>query len=97
MLYKASARTPAAFNDIAPLAHPDSTAVIRVDYANTVNSSAGFLVSLRAIDYEGSETFCDGTGNCATRDVTLNAAPGFDGLTGLGSAGRKFLSTLSKF
>ena len=33
VLYKASTRTPAAFNDIRPPAQPDSAAVIRVDYA----------------------------------------------------------------
>ena len=96
-LYKASIRTPAAFRDILPPANPDSAAVIRVDYANTVDPSDGYLVSLRAINYAGPETYCDGTGNCATRDVTLTTAPGFDGLTGLGSVGRKFIATLSKF
>jgi hypothetical protein len=71
--------------------------VIRVDYINGVNASNGFVMSLRAIDYEGPETFCDGTGNCATRNVTVNAAAGFDSLTGLGSIGSKFLADISKF
>jgi subtilase family serine protease len=97
VLYKAYTETPSAFNDIVPPADPDSTAVIRVDYANTVDPTSGYVVSLRAIDYAGPETYCDATGNCATRDVTLTAAPGFDGLTGLGSAGKKFITTLSKF
>ncbi len=97
VLYKAFTRTPSAFNDIVPPANPNATAVIRVDFANTVNKNNGFLVSLRAIDYQGPETFCDGTGNCATRNVTLSAAPGFDSLTGLGSIGPDFISTLSKF
>ncbi|HBW20070.1 MAG TPA: hypothetical protein DEH11_14220, partial [Actinobacteria bacterium] len=89
--------TPAAFNDILPPANPDSAAVIRVDYANTVDSSDGYIVSLRVINYAGPETYCDGTGNCATRDVTLTTAPGFDGMTGLGSVGRRFIATLSRF
>ena len=97
VLYKVEKQTPSAFNDIMPPAHPDSTAVVRVDFANTVNTKDGFLVSVRAIDYEGPETFCDGTGNCATRPVTNSAGPGFDGLTGLGSVGTNFLHTLSKF
>ncbi len=96
VLYKASSH-PGAFNDIVPPASPDSTAVIRVDYVNTVDSSNGYFVSLRAIDYEGPETYCDGTGNCATREVTLTTAPGFDSLTGLGSAGRRFIPILSRF
>jgi subtilase family serine protease len=96
VLYKASA-VKSTYNDIVPPANPDATAVIRVDYANTVDASNGFAVSLRAIDYQGPETFCDGTGNCATRPVTLSPAAGFDSLTGLGTAGPKFLSELAKF
>ena len=45
-LYKAYSEYPTAFSDIVPPASPDSAAVIRVDYANTVNSSSGYLVSL---------------------------------------------------
>jgi subtilase family serine protease len=97
VLYKAYTATPSAFNDILAPANPDSAAVIRVDYANTVDASAGYVVSLRAINYEGPETYCDATGNCATRNVSLTTAPGFDSMTGLGSVGRTFISTLSKY
>jgi subtilase family serine protease len=97
VLYKAFKSTPSAFNDIVPPASPNATAVIRVDFANTVDATSGYAVSLRAIDYQGPETYCDGTGNCATRPVTLTPAPGFDSLTGLGSIGASFVSTLSKF
>jgi subtilase family serine protease len=96
-LYKAYTATPAAFNDILPPANPDSAAVIRVDYVNETDASNGYFVSLRSINYAGPETFCDPTGNCATRDVTLTTAPGFDSLTGLGSVGSKFITTLSKY
>jgi subtilase family serine protease len=96
-LYKAYAQTPGAFNDIVAPATPLSTAVLRVDYANTQNNQAGYVVSLRAIDYEGPETYCDGTGNCATRNVTLSAGKGFDSLTGLGTTSPEFVSVLSKF
>ncbi len=71
--------------------------MIRVDFANTVDNTDGFNISLRAINYAGPETYCDGTGNCATRNVTLTTAPGFDGLTGLGTISSKFIATLSKF
>jgi hypothetical protein len=64
---------------------------------NTINSSDGFLISARSINYAGPETFCDGTGNCATRNVTLTAGHGFDGLTGIGSVGRTFIRTMSRF
>ncbi len=97
ILYKADTRTPAAFNDILPPPQPLSTAVIRVDYANTVNSSAGFVVSLRVIDYQGPETYCDATGNCATRNVTLTTAPKFDSMTGIGSVGSRFIQLISKY
>ena len=76
VLYKADKQTPSVFNDILATTSPNSTAVIRVDYANTVNSSDGFLVSLRAIDYQGPETYCDGTGNCATRNVIPSTLAG---------------------
>jgi hypothetical protein len=51
-LHAVELQHPAAFNDIVPAANPDATAVIRVDYANTVNKSSGYVVSLRAIDYQ---------------------------------------------
>lgn len=74
-----------------------TAAVVRVDFANTVNPADGFLVSARAINYAGPETFCDSTGNCATRNVTLTAGRGFDGLTGIGSVGKTFIRTMSRF
>jgi subtilase family serine protease len=96
-LYKASTRTPSAFRDILPPANPNSAAVVRVDFANTINPFNGFVVSARAINYAGPETYCDATGNCATRNVTLTAGRGFDGLTGIGSVGRTFINTMSRF
>jgi subtilase family serine protease len=96
-LYKAYAATPSAFNDINAPSNPDTAYVIRVDFANTQNKSDGYVVSLRAINYAGPETYCDGTGNCETREVTLTTAPGFDSMTGLGSIGASFVKTLSKY
>ena len=97
VLYQAYRHTPAAFTDIVRPAHPARTAVIRVDYANLVDPTAGYNISLRVIGYQGPETYCDGTGNCATRDVTLTAATGYDSLTGLGSVGSAFIRTLARF
>jgi subtilase family serine protease len=96
-LYKASTRTPSAFRDIRPPANPNSAAVVRVDFTNTINNSDGYLISARSINYAGPETFCDSTGNCATRNVTLTAGRGFDGLTGVGSVGKTFIGTMSRF
>jgi subtilase family serine protease len=96
-LYKAYSSSPTAFNDIVPPTNPDSAAVVRVNFANGITPSGGYDVFLRALDYEGPETYCDGTGNCATRDVTLTTAPGFDSMTGLGSIGSNFIAKLSKY
>jgi len=90
-LYAVAVNHPSAFNDIVPAANPNATAVIRVDFLNTVNKTSGYVVSLRAIDYQGTETYCDGTGNCASRLVTVNTAPGFDGMTGIGTVSSKFI------
>jgi subtilase family serine protease len=97
VLYTAYTQTPAAFDDIVPPATTDAASVIRVDFANEVDATDGYIVSLRTLNYAGPETYCDGSGNCATRDVTLTTAPGFDGLTGLGSIGPKFIAAMSKF
>jgi subtilase family serine protease len=97
VLYKASSQTPAAFDDIRPPPHPNSAAVVRVDYVNGVSSAGGFVMSDRALAYEGPQVFCDATGNCETRNVSLTTARGFDSMTGLGSIGPQFISALSKF
>jgi subtilase family serine protease len=96
IIYKAAA-DPGAINNILEPKNADSAAVIRVDYNNEVDNSDGYIVSLRAINYEGPETYCDGTGNCATRDVTLTTGPGYNSMTGLGSVGDKFIAILSRF
>jgi subtilase family serine protease len=88
---------PGAIRDIVPPAHPLSAATNRVDFANTVNNTDGFTVSLRVLDYRGPETYCDGTGNCATRAVSLTTARGFDSMTGLGSPGANFIANLARF
>jgi subtilase family serine protease len=94
-LYSVEVAHPGAFNDILPPAHPNASAVIRVDYANTQNAVDGYNISLRVLDYEGLETYCDDTGNCASRDVSVWAAPGYDGLTGLGSVGAQFIKRMA--
>jgi subtilase family serine protease len=97
ILYKAWTATPTAFNDITRPASFHSAAVIRVDYANSVSASGGFVVSMRALNYQGPETYCDATGHCMTGPVTLTTRPGFDSMTGLGSAGANFVATLAKY
>lgn len=97
ILYTAYTKTPGAFDDILPPTNADAASVIRVDFANEVDTTDGYNVSLRVINYAGPETYCDGSGNCATRDVTLTTGPGYDGLTGLGSISPSFIAAMSKF
>jgi subtilase family serine protease len=96
-IYKADKSDPGAILDIKSGENPNQNAVIRVDYANTVDASDGYNVSVRAIDYEGPETYCDGDNNCATRPVTLNVLKGYDEMTGIGVPGASFIADLSKF
>jgi hypothetical protein len=86
-----------SLKDIVAPPAPLSAATNRVDFGNGVNHANGFAVSLRVLDYQGPETYCDGTGNCATRPVTLTTARGLDSMTGLGSAGADFIANLAKF
>jgi subtilase family serine protease len=96
-LYKAYKEFPGGFKDILPPTKPLNSATVRVDFANTVDNTNGYNVSLRVLDYQGPETYCDGTNNCATRPVTLTAGKGYDSLTGLGVVGPSFVADLAKF
>jgi subtilase family serine protease len=71
----------AAFHDIVPPAAP--TAVARNDYANTVDASGGYVLSLRTLDYDAP--------------LTIHVRPGYDDVTGIGSPnGAAFLTALSR-
>jgi subtilase family serine protease len=84
---------PGAIYDVVP---GGNQAQLRVDHAFTyITGATGYLYSFRELTYEGPITFCDGTGNCATRDQTLSTAPGYDSMTGLGSAGPDFIADLT--
>ncbi|TMI27136.1 serine protease [Candidatus Bathyarchaeota archaeon] len=66
----------AAFTDIT---HPSSTvAVVRANYVNSVDASAGVVYRLRTMD----------------QTLSLNATPGYDDVTGLGTPTSSFLSAL---
>lgn len=85
--------TAGAIDDILP---GGKQAQVRVDHANTyVPGATGFLQSFRELTYEGAITYCDATGNCATRPNTLTTAKGYDSMTGLGSTGPNFVSDLA--
>ncbi len=84
----------AALSDIGPAGKQDQA---RVDFANSIDSSQGYLFSTRLIGYEGPETFCPPAPSedpCSTRNVTISAVPGYDDMTGLGSPGSNFVHAL---
>ena len=83
-----------AIDDILP---GGKQGMFRRDFANVeVPNAKGFVSQFREITYEGVITYCDETGNCATRPNTLSTAPGYDSMTGLGSIGPSFVADLAK-
>ena len=91
-LYQLDRSDPAAIKDITP---PGKAIMARVDYANSIDASQGFLYTTRIVTYEGPETYCDNTGNCATRNNALKTNPGYDSMTGLGSPAASFIKALA--
>ena len=81
------------FNDIVPAA---KQADVRVDYLNGVSAAEGTITSVRTLTYEGKESYCNGAGQCNSQKVSINTAPGFDSMTGIGSPGAGLISELSK-
>ncbi|MGH3098372.1 MAG: S53 family peptidase [Streptosporangiales bacterium] len=59
----------------------DGEAVVRVDYVNGVNGDDGYTYKLRTLSYD--------------EPLTIHAAPGYDDVTGVGSPGSSFLTSLS--
>jgi hypothetical protein len=89
-------KTSGAISDVLP---GGKQAELRVDHAFTYlgPSAKGVLESFRELTYSGPVTYCDTTGNCATRPDTLSTAKGYDSMTGLGSIGSSFVSDLANF
>ncbi len=82
-----------AIDDILP---GGKQGMYRVDQASTyVPGAKGFIQQFREVTYEGVITYCDATGNCASRPNTLSTAPGYDSMTGLGSIGPSFVADLA--
>jgi subtilase family serine protease len=94
LLYKLDslpATAEASFYDIVP---GGKQAMARNDYLNGVNAHEGVLTSVRVIEYEGRQEFCDGAGSCAKQKNILSTAKGFDSMTGLGSPGAGLIAQL---
>lgn len=92
-LYKLDTTTPSAIYDVVSGGEQGQE---RVDYANEQNPTTGLLYSTRIITYEGTESYCNGSTNCATRPNTLVTQPGYDNMTGLGTPGKNFVSDVAK-
>ena len=92
-LYKIHTKTPAAILDIVPGGKQSQS---RVDFANSVSPKFGFLYSTRIITYTGLEQYCDGGGNCETRNDVISTQKGYDDMTGLGAPTTGFVQALAK-
>jgi subtilase family serine protease len=102
-LYKMDTEAPGSIMDIVPTA--DNEGNFREDFAgalglginNGTTYATGVAESYRELGYSGLETYCDDTGNCASRPEPLTTAPGYDSLTGLGSPGTNFINILGEY
>jgi hypothetical protein len=96
VVYRLDVTQPATINDVLPEPSPEGN--FRRDYAGATGLGfgvTGFAESFRELFYQGLETYCDTTGNCASRTEPLTTAPGYDSLTGLGSPGTNFITALA--
>ena len=84
-----------ALDDITPPASPLDT--IRSDYLDGVDASGGILYSARTLNYTGTETYCLNAmcTKSTTQPTTLDTAPGYDNLTGVGTPGAGFVTALA--
>jgi subtilase family serine protease len=87
------ATAEASFYDVVP---GGKQAVARVDNLNGVSPAEGTLTSVRVIEYEGKQRFCDGAGNCEAEKNILSTAPGYDSMTGIGTPGAGLISELGR-
>ena len=88
-----SSTASTAFYDVKPPSEP--LALMRVDFLNGLNAEEGELISARGIDFQGSESYCSGTGSCTHEKVQLSTATGYDSMTGIGSPGSGFVTALA--
>jgi len=95
-IYGLEQTDPSSIFDVQ--AEPSLEGNYRVDFAGPTGlgiANSGTVDTFRELYYSGLETYCDGSGNCASRPETQSATPGYDSLTGLGSPGTNFVSALA--
>jgi subtilase family serine protease len=96
VIYQLDVSDPSSIFDVLP--EPSLEGNYRVDYAGPLGEglgTSGYADSFRELYYSGLETYCDATGNCASRPETQSAAQGYDSLTGLGSPGTGFVQAVA--
>ncbi len=96
LLYRLEAspsEAASAYYDVIP---GGQQADVRNDYLDEVDADEGILTSVRVLGYEGRERFCDEKGNCSRQKVALNAATGFDSMTGIGAPSSGLIAALAK-
>jgi subtilase family serine protease len=96
LLYKLDASPSSASSAYYDVVPGGPQANVRHDYLDGVDATEGVVTSARVLDYEGREVFCSGTGNCTRQKVALNAAPGFDSMTGIGAPTGGLLAALAR-
>jgi subtilase family serine protease len=83
-----------AFFDVTP---QPLQADVRNDFLNGVNAEEGVVTSVRTLEYEGKEKFCNAEGGkCTQQKVSLETAPGFDSMTGIGAPAGGLIAALAK-
>jgi subtilase family serine protease len=92
LLYALDRVPSGAFYDVVPGPPQDE---VRVDFIDGVDANEGTTTSVRTLEYEGREEFCEETGHCSKQKVTLDTAPGFDSMTGLGTPGPGLLAAVA--
>ncbi len=93
LVYKLHSMKPSVIFDVVPAGKQIQS---RTDFANSIGKNGGILVSTRILDYQGIEEYCDGTDNCAIRNVVISTRRGYDDMTGLGAPTTGFVSALAK-
>ncbi len=92
-IYGLDEHTPSSIVDIRS---PGKQGIYRRDFASTyIGGASGYITSFRELYYLGPETYCDGTGQCYSRQQPLRDTKGYDSLTGVGAPSTSFIKALS--
>jgi subtilase family serine protease len=82
LLYKLARDDSSVFFDVTP---QPLQALVRSDYLDGIDPEEGFLTSVRTLEYEGKIKFCAANGHCSKEKNSINTAPGYDSMTGIGA------------